>query len=264
MNKKQTSRNHQPHHVSRTDVVSFLDDLLNIRGIEDYSRNGLQVQGAPEISRVAVAVDGCLEAYEEAAAADCQMLVVHHGMIWGGLPAVTGATYRQLRVLLDHGVSLYAAHLPLDLHPKYGNNAQIAAALKLTAIKPFGSYKGVTIGYEGRLAAAVSIETLAQRLESFLGGLPLLFPFGKKEIRTVAIVSGRASEIIEDAIAGEVDCFITGEPKHEHFHRAKEAGLNVIYCGHYFSEKPGVIALGVLLKKKFAVETVFLDIPTMV
>jgi putative NIF3 family GTP cyclohydrolase 1 type 2 len=146
--------------VSRERIVQFLNKELKIDEVEDFSRNGLQVEGTGMVRRVALAVDGCREAYGAAADNNCQMVVVHHGMIWGGLPSVTGGVYRQVRLLFDRGISLYAAHLPLDLHPKYGNNARIAALLGLRSRKSFGDYKGVMIGYEGVLPQAARLRQL--------------------------------------------------------------------------------------------------------
>jgi dinuclear metal center YbgI/SA1388 family protein len=244
-------------------MVGFLDKELRIREINDHSCNGLQVEGTKKIRRVGLAVDGCGEAYAAAADNNCQMVIAHHGMIWGGLPNIAGSVYRQVRLLFDRGISLYAAHLPLDLHPKYGNNARIAALLGMRSRKPFGDYKGVMIGYEGSLPAAASLRQLSSILEKALGGKNVLLPFGKQKIRSVGVVSGRAGDILAEAIGKELDCFITGEPNHEHYHLAKEAGINVIYCGHYHSEKAGVQALGKLLEKKFGIESIFLDIPTI-
>ncbi len=116
--------------ATRAEVVLFLNTLLAIEKIEDLSRNGLQVEGAETIRRVGLAVDGCLASYEAAAHRDCQMLIVHHGMIWGGLPSLTGDVYRQVRFLIEASLNLYAAHLPLDLHPELGNNARLAAAIE--------------------------------------------------------------------------------------------------------------------------------------
>ncbi|MBN1128141.1 MAG: Nif3-like dinuclear metal center hexameric protein [Chitinispirillaceae bacterium] len=257
-------KNKKRRMAARDALVSFLDRELSIASIDDFSRNGLQVQGAEKISSVGLAVDACLEAYQAAARNRCQMIVVHHGLIWGGLPYITKETFTQLKFLFDHGINLYAAHLPLDLHPKLGNNAQIAKMLGIRTLKPFGRYKGTAIGYEGLLPKPLALAALSAQLERYLGGTNIVVPFGPATVRRVAVVSGSASEIIDEAILKGVDCFITGEPKHPHHHLAREAGLNVIYCGHYHSEKPGVMAVGELITKKFGIQCTFLDIPTLV
>ena len=222
------------------------------------------MQGVKTINKIGLAVDACMAAYKKAAAKKCQMLVVHHGLIWNGLTSIRGAEYEQVRYLLEHGLNLYAAHLPLDMHPEVGNNIMLAKALKLSSVKPFGSYKGSLIGYEGVLPAAASLNEIGRACGRILGGTFSMLPFGKKKCRTVAIVSGGGSDAIPEAIDKGIDCFITGEPSHWNHHAALEAHLNVLYLGHYHSEKPGVKAVGKKLEKEFDVETVFIDEPTLV
>nr|MCU0609135.1 Nif3-like dinuclear metal center hexameric protein [Chitinispirillaceae bacterium] len=228
--------------VSREMIVKFLDAELQTGSIEDVSRNGLQVEGSSKITRIALCVDACLEAYQAAASQKCQLVIAHHGMIWGGLPFIRGAVYKQLRFLVNHDMNLYASHLPLDLHRKHGNNAQIAQMLGLGKIKPFGNYHGTDIGCEGVLPMTLSLQALSAHLTKSLGGKNVVLPFGKNLVKSVGIVSGSAGELLIEAIDKNIDCYITGEPKHDHHHTAKEALMNVIYCGHYHSEKLGVMA----------------------
>jgi dinuclear metal center YbgI/SA1388 family protein len=250
--------------AARTDIVRFLNSLLAVDSIEDVSRNGLQVEGTETVRRVGLAVDACLASYEAAAANNCQMLIVHHGLIWGGLPSLTGDVYRQVRFLFDAGLNLYAAHLPLDRHPSLGNNARLAEVIGLKNLRDFGMYKGIAIGFEGILTQAKTTGELCRALAKATGGTPLSLPFGPKQNRRIAIVSGSASEIIAEAVAKNIDCYITGEPKHAHYHLAREAGLNVIYGGHYHTETLGVQALGRVLETEFGIGSVFLDLPTTV
>jgi dinuclear metal center YbgI/SA1388 family protein len=250
--------------TSRDKIVNYLNSFLEIEKIKDSSCNGLQVQGVKNIKRVGLAVDACMAAYKKAAAKKCQMLVVHHGLIWNGLTSIRGAEYEQVRYLLEHGLNLYAAHLPLDMHSEVGNNIMLVKALRLSSIKPFGKYKDNFIGYEGVLPAPSSLDGLGRACRKILGGTFSTLPFGKKKCRTIAIVSGGGSEAIPEAVDKGIDCFITGEALHWNHHAALEARLNVLYLGHYHSEKPGVKALGKKLEKEFDVETVFIDEPTKV
>jgi dinuclear metal center YbgI/SA1388 family protein len=248
----------------RDEIVGYLNILLDIEKIEDVSCNGLQVQGVQTIKRIGLTVDACMAVYKKAAQKKCQMVIVHHGMIWNGLKSITGPTYEQVKFLVKSGMSLYAAHLPLDLHQTLGNNIILAQILKLSSIKPFGRYHGNFIGYEGILATACTVQELGAACKKKLGGTFSMLPFGKKKIRTVAIVSGGGSDAIPEAIDKKIDCFITGEPSHWNHHSALEGRLNVLYLGHYHSETPGVKALGKNLEQKFDVETVFVDEPTLV
>jgi len=248
----------------RRDIVSYLDECLAVASIDDSSRNGLQVEGAEEVHRVGLAVDASLEAYRRAAEAGCQMLAVHHGIIWNGLQSVTGVWYRHLRFLIEQDLNLYAAHLPLDLHADLGNNARLASMLNLRETVPFGMYRGRMIGFAGRRPDRPTLETLVAELSAGLGGPCTTLPFGPPRIASVGIVSGGGSDALPEAVQKGLHCLVTGEPNHANHHFALEAGISVVYAGHYHSETPGVKALGPMLEKQFGVETVFLDVPTLV
>ncbi|MFB3896044.1 MAG: Nif3-like dinuclear metal center hexameric protein [bacterium] len=249
--------------AKRIEMVNYLDKLL-ASTIEDTSSNGLQVQGTEHISRVGLAVDACLEAYRKAIALNCQMLIVHHGLIWNGIKYVTGNNHQHLKFLLSHDLNLYAAHLPLDMHPKYGNNIQLAKLLHLNKIQPFGVYSKQKIGYNGLLPQPKNLAEIAKIYQKSIGGKYTMLPFGKDKIRTVGIISGGAAEDLGQAIEAQLDLYITGESLHYNYHQAKEAKINVLYLGHYESEKLGVTALGNLLEKQFKVSCAFLDVPTIV
>ena len=249
---------------SRSAIVKYIDDFLRVAEIQDESRNGLQVEGADQVKRVGLAVDACLAAYKQAVAAGCQMVIAHHGLIWDHFRSITGPMARQVKFLMDHGLNLYGVHLPLDVHPDVGNNAMLRRLLGVNRIKPFGLYHGIHVGLEGVLAKGASTEELAARLCRKIGGSPVVLPFGKKLNRRIALCSGGGACLLREAVDKGADCYITGEPEHWNHHAAAEAGLNVIYLGHYYSEQLGVQALGGRLRKRFGVETVFLDQPTIV
>ena len=226
--------------VNRAELCAFLDETLGIDAIADLSSNGLQVQGSATVSRVGCAVDACMASYRRAVQEQCDLLLVHHGMIWGGLASITGPVYRQVKYLADHSLNLYAAHLPLDLHPSLGNNAALADLLRLEHRKPFGLYKGISIGFEGIRRRAITRDTLVDLLCRSLAAECTVLPFGPDSIRHIAVVSGGAAGELPEAIEKKVDCYVTGEPSHENYHAALEAGINVIYAGHYHTEKGGV------------------------
>ena len=249
--------------VKRDKIVDYLNNLLSST-IEDSSSNELQVQGKERISRIGLAVDASLEAYKKAVALGCDMLLVHHGLIWNGIKYVTGPKYAHLKYLFDHDLNLYASHLPLDMHPKFGNNIQLAYLLRLQNLAPFGVYNQQKIGYKGVLLKPMRLDEISQFYKQALGGKHLLLPFGKKLIASVGIISGDAAEDLAQAIEEKLDLYITGEPAHYNHHQAKEADTNVLYLGHYASEQLGVKSVGKLLEKRFKVPCVFLDIPTIV
>ena len=239
------------------EIVSFLDEYLQIGNYQDASNNGLQVEGKNEVERVAFAVDACMESFRGATMANADMLVVHHGLIWGGIGYIRGIVKKRIEFLLSKNLSLYAAHLPLDAHREVGNNAMILRKIGAEPQEKFGEYKGVKIGYTAELDEPVAVSEIAKKFES-----TMILPFGKGRVKRVAAVSGKGCFALNEAIDEGVELFITGEPEHEAYHLAKEGGINVTFLGHYESEKFGVLSLMEVVKEKFGLETVFLDIPT--
>jgi dinuclear metal center YbgI/SA1388 family protein len=248
--------------IRRDEIVAYLDERLGVASIEDVSCNGLQVEGAEEIERVGIATDAALATYRRAIELDCQLLFVHHGLIWGGLRGVTGRERRHLELLLKNELNLYAAHLPLDAHPELGNNAQLAGIVDLERRRPFGDYHGNALGLSGELPEPLTLLDLAGRFQSKIGGTPKTLPFGPEQVRTLAIVSGAGSGDLSLAAEQGLDAFVTGEGRHEDHHLALESGVNVVYLGHYHSETVGVRAVGRELEKRFGVESTFIDVPT--
>jgi len=249
--------------VNRDEIVNFLDEYLNVLAFPDKSRNGLQVEGKEEVEKIVFAVDACMDTFVKAKALGADMLIVHHGLIWGGIDYVRGLVQKRLKFLLENELNLYAAHLPLDLHPEVGNNAQLLKLLGLEPKEPFGSYNGLSIGYISEFDEPKPLPLIAQILvEKLKTDYVKAYEFGVEEIKRVGVVSGRGGFAIPEAIEKGVDLFITGEFLHDDYHTAKEGRLSVIAAGHYASETLGVKALMHVLREKFGVKTVFIDNPT--
>lgn len=247
---------------ARDRLVAYLNEYLAIAEWEEKSLNGLQVEGAPEVERIALATDAALATFLMAAEAGAAFLIVHHGLFWGQVEPIVGPQRARIEALLDAGISLYAAHLPLDAHPGVGNNAVLARLLKLENLIPFGRWGPRSIGWRGSLPAPGDRAALAASLEALLGARPDVLPFGNDEIRSVAIVSGAAADLVSEAAESGVDAFVTGETSHVAWHHARELSVNVFFAGHYATETLGVRALGDHLAEEFGVEAVFLDSPT--
>lgn len=247
--------------ASLVSIVRFLNRELNVRKIPDASRNGLQVRVPKDIGRVGFAVDASLATFEKARQKGCDLVVVHHGLLWRGQRDRTGTRARRIAFLQKHRINLYAAHLPLDLHPEYGNNIELARLLGLSRIEPFGKYKRITIGFKGRLSTPRSAGWIAGKLAREIGSDCTVLRFGKRLVRSVGIVSGGGGDEIVDACRERLDCFITGEAPHHVYHEARDAHMNVVIAGHYATETVGVKALMPLLRETFGVRTAFLDVP---
>lgn len=245
-----------------TKITAFLDRELKPEAFRDSSHNGLQVQNSGRIKRVCCGVDASMAFFEAAHARHADLLICHHGISWGdSLARVTDLNYRRLKFLLANDMALYACHLPLDAHPLYGNNACIAKALGLRTLKPFGDYHGQTIGFSGQLPKAMSYAAFKKTVAEVLGAPAMQsMDFGKQRVRSVAVVSGGASDLAEEAGRAGIDVYVTGEPALAAYAVAEEYGINVLYGGHYATEVFGVRTLGNLLARHFKVETEFIDL----
>ncbi len=246
-------------------IVQFLDSVLPIEDVAriDYSLNGLQVGRSDlQVKKAAFAVDACMAAFTRAAEEGADLLCVHHGLFWGKPLAVTGEHYRRIKFLLDHDLALYAAHLPLDMHMEVGNNAGLADALELHNREPFGMYHGIKIGIKGELNEALDIDTVLKKIglnrDTALGVLE----FGRREIKSVGVISGGADKEVSQAILEGLDLYITGELSHQVYHTCLESGINLVAGGHYHTETYGVRKLMQVLKDECDIETVFIDVPT--
>jgi dinuclear metal center YbgI/SA1388 family protein len=244
---------------------SFFRGILDIEGFagNDNSLNGIQVDndGSP-VRKIAFGVDAAMETFEQAAAVGAGMVFVHHGLFWGIPYVIAGNLRRRIKFLFDHNICLYAVHLPLDQHPKFGNNAVLAQLLELENIEPFGGYHGRKIGYKGTFPKPVTIDEAVKKI-SFLGRPPTgIFPFGKKENFSAAVMSGGAAESVKDAIEDGVDLFVTGESSHSVYHECLEGKINMIAGGHYSTEVWGVQAVMRHTIAELAIDAEFLDIPT--
>jgi dinuclear metal center YbgI/SA1388 family protein len=257
------------------EIVSELDTLLQPGRFQDYCPNGLQVPGPTQASTLATGVSAGAELFELAAAERADLLLVHHGLFWGSAPGPIDAQLkRRLELLFDAEIALAAYHLPLDAHPRLGNNALIARALGAEPLgDPFALHRGEPIGCLARLSGdgdsdghgdGLPAAELFARVRSVTGREPLVFDAGPSHVRTLAIVSGSGADYLGDAAIAGADALLTGEPAERVMAQARELGLHFIAAGHYATETFGVRALGAHLAERFGVRHVFLDVPNPV
>ncbi|MCO5186086.1 MAG: Nif3-like dinuclear metal center hexameric protein [Anaerolineae bacterium] len=249
--------------MQRDEVVAYLDEYLRVAEIADYGPQGLQVEsGNTTINRVAFAVDVAPPIIAASAEWGADMLLVHHGVLWRSVERIAGPLGARVRALINHGINLYAAHLPLDAHPEVGNNAELARLLGLTVETWWCEAQGTKIGVLGDLAAATPLAQLIDRVNVELNTDARVLAHGSADVQTVAIVSGFGIEHIAEASALGADTFITGETSHASYWAAADFGMNVIFAGHYATETVGVKALGRHLSEQFGLEARFFDFPT--
>jgi dinuclear metal center YbgI/SA1388 family protein len=248
--------------ASLSEIIRYVDRLLRIGNVGDWDNalNGLQIENSGRVTRIGAAVDVSTRVLSNAQKRDVDFLIVHHGLFWPGLKPIRGAFRRQLRIAFENDVALYSAHLPLDIHPLLGNNAQLVGALGLKSAQPFLEEKGQPVGL--RIRASFSLDDLIRKIEKALDGPVKVFDFGSKRTRSIGIVTGAAgSEIYRVADQG-IDTFITGEAPHWAAIAAEEVGVNLLLGGHYATEVFGVKALAAHLSKRFRVPWEFIDCPT--
>jgi dinuclear metal center YbgI/SA1388 family protein len=248
--------------ISLAAIVAHCDKTLRTREIGDYdgAANGLQAENSGAVTKIAAAVDASLATVKLAIAAKADLLIVHHGLFWSPRQPWTGNNFALLKLLVENNLAIYSSHLPLDAHPKLGNNAQLCAALGLKNLKPFFLTHGHAIGFKSQ--TKISRNDLAAKLERATGAKLRIIPGGKNFCEKVGVVTGGAGGDLKLAAAEGVDTFITGEGPHWTYALAEELGLNVFYGGHYATETFGVKALAAQLSKKFQVPWTFLDHPT--
>jgi dinuclear metal center YbgI/SA1388 family protein len=245
------------------EILGFCDELLDVGSFEDYGPNGLQVPGTSEVSRVATGVSANLELLQAAVDSGAQLVLTHHGLLWGDeLTALSVPMAGRLRALLCADVSLAAYHLPLDAHPEIGNNALLRDALGLEADdRSFGEAKGSAVGVIGRAPKPIELDELRARLTNAVGQEPLVFDAGPERISSVGIVTGGGSFAIHEAGPLGLDALVTGEPSEPVMGEAREYGVHFLAGGHYATETFGIRRLGELVAERFSVEHQFIDVP---
>ncbi len=246
------------------DIANYIDQYLRVPEIKDASLNGLQVQGKTEITKIGYAVDACVESFQKAKEQGVDFLMVHHGLFWGQEQAIVGSHYARVRLLIESGMNLYCAHLPLDAHPEVGNNAQLAKALDLSVEHYFGEYRGTPIAVYARSDTKITAEQLLARLKKVVGDHARLDAFGPKKFRNIGICSGSGTSLLPEAKRMNLDAFITGETRQNFYHFTQEEGIHALYGRHYDTEIIGLKALAAHLEEIFELPTVFLDAPTRI
>ncbi len=244
----------------RDELTAYMQGLLAPDRFRDYGPNGLQVEGKPEVRVLVSGVTACRALIDVAIEARADAIVVHHGLFWRGQDGrVTGWMKQRLARLLAHDINLYAYHLPLDAHPRLGNNAQLGERLGLVAEACFGDQDLGVIGSPA--GGACTLEALRERVATALGREPLVVPGDGRPVRHVAWCTGGAQGFFEAAIAAGADAYITGEVSEPQPHYAREMGVAFLACGHHATERYGVQALAADVAAHFGLVHRFVDIP---
>ncbi len=248
--------------VQREELEQFLNEYLNSDKINDYSLNGLQVEGKNEIENIITGVSANLSLINTAIEKNADAILVHHGLLWTKMDFRLKGVYKnRITKLLEHNINLFAYHLPLDLHPEVGNNISLIKMLPYENIKSFGNYNGIDIGYQCNLQKLLSLGEISDIYKKNLDNNPIVvYDFGPEKIETVGIISGGAPELVNEAINKKLNLYITGEVTEYVQELCREAKINYIALGHYASEKFGVINLSKKIKQQYQCSIEFVDI----
>ncbi len=243
-----------------TDLVHALQQLLTPEEFSDYCPNGLQVEGKGEVKKIAFAVSASLATLQEAVRLQADALIVHHGLFWSKDPyPLVGPKKKKIELLMQHGISLLAYHLPLDAHPHLGNNWRAALDLGFSQLEPFLLQGHKYIGVKAKMTPR-QISTLKQQLETYYGHPAHVALGGKSEVSSIALVSGGAHNHIDAAIEEGVDCYVTGSFDERIWDLSHENKIHFLALGHYSTERVGVRALAQELQKKHQVPCEWIEL----
>lgn len=241
--------------ANRDNILAKINEWLQPENFQDYCPNGLQVEGKSDVNTIVTGVTASRALIEAAIAANADMLIVHHGYFWKGEDQrIQGMKRERLKRLLDNDINLVAHHLPLDDHPEYGNNRQLADILGIENPRPLNG-----LVWEGELSEAMSPENFGLHIARALHREPLKVGDGKAEIKRVGWCTGAAQGFINTAIDAGLDAYISGEISEPTTHTARECGIHYYAAGHHATERYGVKALGAALENEFGVSHRFID-----
>lgn len=248
--------------IDISEMIVYLNNLLQVEQFNDYCPNGLQVSGKDKIKRIATSVSADLQSLEQAIAFKADVLLVHHGYFWKGEPAViTGIKRNRIQQLLKHQINLLAYHLPLDAHLTYGNNIQLANQLNIDWQGKFDIGDDIELGFYGELREPVSASALVSVIKKQLLRDPLWIDCGaKRPINKIGWCTGAGQDLIEKAAGFGLDAFISGEINERTTHLARELGIHYYCAGHHATERYGVKALGEHLAEKYDLSHQFIDV----
>lgn len=242
-------------------LANKLDQFLEIHQFKDYCPNGLQIEGREEVNTIVTGVTANQDLIDAAIALQADAILVHHGFFWKGeKQEIVGMKYNRIKALIENGINLYAYHLPLDVHPELGNNAQLAKLLDITDRRPLEPWDKRSVGRVGKFEQPITPAQLSERLNHVLQRQPMHIDGGKKQIQSVAWCTGGGQDYITIAAEQGIDAFISGEISERTTHIAREMGIHYFSAGHHATERYGVKALGEWLNDELGFDVTFIDI----
>ena len=247
--------------MNNKQLEQYVSQLLNVGKIRDYCPNGLQVEGRAEVQRVVCGVTASQALIDRAVDCHADAIFVHHGYFWKNEdPRIIGMKKSRLQALIKADINLYAYHLPLDVHPLYGNNAQLATLLDIEVLQPLSAVEPEGVVMLGQLREPMSAASLTSHIQQRLGRTVLAEQINDQPIKTLAWCTGGGQSFIQQAAEAGVDAFISGEVSEQTIHIAREMGIHFIAAGHHATERYGIKALGQHLADAWDLQVEFIDI----
>ncbi|NVK23540.1 MAG: Nif3-like dinuclear metal center hexameric protein [Gammaproteobacteria bacterium] len=251
--------------MSNKQLQTLLNQLLSSDKIKDYCPNGLQVEGKTEINKIVTGVTASEALIDAAIDVQADAILVHHGYFWKGEnQTITGLKKNRIGKLIKHDINLFAYHLPIDVHPELGNNAQLASLLGITNIEAIDQVSPLGVLMRGEFEQALTATQLTASITSTLHRAPLVSDARKQAIKTVAWCTGGGQGYIDTAAELGIDAFITGEASEQTIHSSREHGIDFFAAGHHATERYGVKAVGEYLQQNHGLDVEFIDIPNPV
>lgn len=247
--------------MNNTELLAWLNEQLKPDLIKDYCPNGLQVEGKKEVARVVTGVTASMALIDAAIARDADAIIVHHGYFWKGeADAIIGMKYQRIKKLVEHGINLFAYHLPLDVHPEFGNNASLGRLFELTELQPLAGIRPEGVVMTGCVANSCSLNAFARQVFDKLARKPLVIGPDDKQISKVAWCTGGGQGYIDQVLDQNIDLFISGEASEQTVHTAREMDIAFIAAGHHATERYGAKHLGEKLAAETQLSVEFIDI----
>ncbi|CAH1604895.1 MULTISPECIES: Nif3-like dinuclear metal center hexameric protein [Vibrio] len=248
--------------MNNLQLEKILNEKLSPQLIKDYAPNGMQVEGKSEIKRIVTGVTASQALIDKAIELEADALLVHHGYFWKGEPEpIRGMKGKRIRSLIKSDINLYGYHLPLDIHPELGNNAELA---RLLDIEVEGGLEGhpQSVALFGRLKQAMTGTDFTNKINHVLNREPLhIAPDNaEKMIETVGWCTGGGQDFIELAAQHGLDAFISGEISERTTYTARELDIHYFSAGHHATERYGIKALGEWLAQEHGLDVTFIDI----
>lgn len=247
--------------MNNIELEKHLNQKLNIDAIKDYAPNGLQIEGREEVHKIVTGVTASMALIDYAIEQQADAILVHHGYFWKNeSPCIRGMKGRRIKALLNHNINLYSYHLPLDIHPELGNNAQLAKLLGITQLQPLED-SHYSIPMYGEINPPIKSEQFAERIATVLQRQPLFCGENAPQvIHTIGLCTGGGQGYIDLAASKGLDAYLTGEVSEQTIHSAREQGINFFAAGHHATERYGIKALGEWLAQEYQLTVIFKDI----